>query len=194
MRSRLEPVWGGGEKLRLFFANRGNIRSEMKNWETFSRIVWTWAPSAVPPCWRGYNGVRAGAAGQRSGTAEIASRRARSWNTTPRLLTLPPPHPSLSLSHLSSFTLPLFYLRSCRFLALHHPHPTSIHPPPSSFSSHTSLPLPAKHGGERERERGYGLIWISECISTSSSLGRGVVLQPYSCGGVMGPSAQGSLS
>lgn len=67
------------------------------------------SPSAVPPYWRGYDGVRAGAAGQCSSTAETASSRGRSWNTTPRLLTL-----LLSVSHIFSpllLTLPLFYLR-----------------------------------------------------------------------------------
>lgn len=108
------------------------------------------SPSAVPPYWRGYDGVRAGAAGQCSGTAETASSRGRSWNTTPRLLTL-----LLSVSHIFSpllLTLPLFYLRFWSFLTLHHHHLASIHPtPPHSLwsrlplnSSHTSPPLPVE--------------------------------------------------
>lgn len=153
------------------------------------------SPSAVPPYWRGYDGVRAGAAGQCSGTAETASSRGRSWNTTPRLLTL-----LLSVSHIFSpllLTLPLFYLRFWSFLTLHHHHLASIPPDPPSLSV-VSPPIEflphLSSSSSGALQRGYGLIWISECISTSSSLGHGVVLRPHSCGGVMGPSAQGSLS
>lgn len=101
------------------------------------------SPSAVPPYWRGYDGVRAGAAGQCSGTAETASSRGRSWNTTPRLLTL-----LLSVSHIFSpllLTLPLFYLRFWSFLTLHHHHLASIHPTPLTLcglASHWIPPTP----------------------------------------------------
>lgn len=151
-------------------------------------------PSAVPPYWRGYDGVRSGAAGQRSGTAEIASSRARSWNTTPRLLTLLPPLSLVSLAFSPLFfTLPLFKLRSCYFFLVNWP--PSIHPFPDSLPS--LLPSGSSHSSctsSGARQRGYGFIWISECTSASPALGRGIVLRLHSCGGVMGPSAQGSLS
>lgn len=150
--------------------------------------------SAMPPYWRGYNGVRAGAAGQCSGTAEIASSRARSWNLTPRLLTLPPLplslNPSLPLSRLLT-SLPHPASLWSEVLALSCSSPSS-----SSSSHHPSRFLPTNSSSASSGVwwRGYGLIWIFECISPSSSLGRGVVLQSCSCAGVMGPSAQGSLS
>lgn len=163
-------------------------------WEELedSQLQCECSPSAVPPYWQGYDGVRAGAAGQCSGTAEIASSRARSWNTTPRLFT--PPNLSLPLAFSPrSVTLPAFGLRSWRFLAPHHHHLASIHSLlPLVQHSIEFLPLLFSTSSRAQR-KGYSLIWIFECRSTSSLLGRGVVLQLRSCSGVMGPSAQGPL-
>lgn len=96
-----------------------------------------------------------------------------------------PPHPASLLSEVLEFSY-----SSSSSSSLHPTRPPSLSvvSPPIEFLPHLSS------SSSGALQRGYGLIWISECISTSSSLGHGVVLRPHSCGGVMGPSAQGSLS
>lgn len=115
--------WGGVERIRI-----GRL----------SVVSCEHSPSAVPPYWRGYDGVRAGAAGQHSGTAEIASSRARSWNATPRLLTL---SPSLAFSLSLIRLLSLFFSCSC---ALSHlltflTHPAFLWSEILAFSCSSSL-------------------------------------------------------
>lgn len=110
--------------------------------------------------------------------------------------TPPPISTARSLVFFSLTSSPLFDLTFSCSSSSSSSSSYNFHPPP--LPSNPLLPiesLPHLYStSSGARRRGYGLIWIFECISTSSSLGRGVVLRSRSCGGVMGPSAQGSLS